>query len=409
MTFWVAGAAVVGGGLSYLSSQNAADAQKSAAKDNKQLAQQTLNQQNALAQQQLEISRPYVQSGQQALNAINSFLGLPSVRGSNFNGVGGAGAMGGNPNLVKLSGITTNGVHSQQTNTDHNPLNPVNNLGMGMLSKTVGGGSAPGNADVYYDRYNDAIVDGNGNILHANASTMSGDLAGLVAGYNNGVQINNGTLFGVGSKGAGSLNLNLKPLTAAEKAAFDRGSGGQSGSDYATNINNILNLPGFAYTRQAGNDVINKNLAAQGKFFSGQRGAALVNYNNNLTANQLRDMYLNPLMTVAGYGPQGASTASNALSNQQNNLTNYSGNVMGANNAAANARASGYIDSANGVIGALGTGYQAYQNQQQQQNLNNLLAQYGTRSTPANATIQPVNGGGTWNTSPWFARSTNYI
>lgn len=374
MSVWLAGAAVVGAGATLYASNQAAQSGKDATKAAAQQNAATLAQQNNLTRQQLEIQRPVIQTRDAALNQLNAFFGLPQTKGTDFNATGG---MGSNPNLVMLPGITANGVHSKQTNTSLQSqlLSGDGTAALVPTGQQVKGGGT-GGGQMYYDRYNDAIVDSAGNIVRANASTAQGDIAGAISGFNNGVQVNNGTLYGVGSKGAGSLNIQLKPLTAEEKKAYDAGTGGGTAAPF--DYNSVLSNPAFEIQRRQGTGVINRNLAAQGKFFSGQRGNALLNYNNDLVRSHINEDYVNPRLTLAGYGTSAAAGAQNALTNQSSNLGQYAANYADTQANLANARNSGYAGTANAITSGIGN-YLQFQQMQRQ---------------PGIATTQPVNQSG---------------
>lgn len=104
-----------------------------------------------------------------------------------------------------------------------------------------------------------------------------------------------------------------------------------------------MNLPIFDYQRKQGEGLINRNLAGQHKFFSGQRGAALLERNNQLVANRINEDYVQPRLTLAGYGNQASANSQNALNNAGQNIGQAGATYADIANARGNTRASGYL------------------------------------------------------------------
>lgn len=340
MTFWAAGAALVGAGVSYLGSQQQAKAGEKASSKIAANDAATLQQQNALTRQQLELQRPVIQTRDAALNQLNAFFGLPPVKGSEF-GAGGAGH-----GLVALPGVTTGGAHSKQTGTSwQGALLSGGGTAAGVPTGQQVNGGGSGGGMLYYDPSSHTIVDADGNNV-ANVP-QSGQIEGLVSGFNNPVEIDaSGQLYAVGSKGRGALGI--APLVP--KPASAAGSETAAPFDY----NSVLSNPAFEIQRRQGTGVINRNLAAQGKFFSGQRGNALLSFNNDLVRSHINEDYVNPRLTLAGYGAQAASGAQNALAGQSNNIGNYASNYANSATNQANARMSGYAGAANAITSGIG-------------------------------------------------------
>jgi hypothetical protein len=73
----IGGAALIGGGLSYLSSEDQSRAAQAAAGQQVLAQEQAMSQQWAMYQQQLQQQQPYVQSGQQGLQQLDYLMGMP--------------------------------------------------------------------------------------------------------------------------------------------------------------------------------------------------------------------------------------------------------------------------------------------------------------------------------------------
>ena len=192
-------------------------------------------------------------------------------------------------------------------------------------------------------------MDSAGNLV-ANVPA-DGVIPGLVHGYNNQVRIDaQGNVYSVGSKGENKLAFSLRPQAASAGGA----TAGAANTTPANDFSNILNLPIFDFQRREGEGVINRNLASRGKFFSGERGAALLRFNNALVANRINEDFVQPRLTLAGYGQQAGNSAQNALSGQSSNVGQAGVNSALLASDRGNARASGYVGTANAITGALG-------------------------------------------------------
>jgi hypothetical protein len=136
--------------------------------------------------------------------------------------------------------------------------------------------------------------------------------------------------------------------------------------------------PGYAFRLSEGMKTLERGAASRGNLMSGATMKGLQRYGQDLASQEYQNAFnrygiererrLNPLQSLAGVG----QTSTNQLAAAGQNYANSVGEAMGAS---AQARASGYMGSANSLSGALGQ-YMNY-NQQQQQNemFNRLLSQ----------------------------------
>jgi hypothetical protein len=136
--------------------------------------------------------------------------------------------------------------------------------------------------------------------------------------------------------------------------------------------------PGYQFRLQQGQQALERSAAARGGLLSGRaakdmtsyaQGAASQEYGNAFNRFQTnRSSQLNPLQSLAGMSQTASGTMSNAAgaygANVGNNLTSTA-NTIGQNTmGAGNARASGYVGSANAWGGALGQAASGYQQSQ---------------------------------------------
>ena len=110
--------------------------------------------------------------------------------------------------------------------------------------------------------------------------------------------------------------------------------------------------PGYQFRLDEANKAIERSAAARGGLVSGRTGKELTRYSQNYATNDY-DNFLNryyqsltPLQSLAGVGQ---TTASNQAAQGNQVASNVANNQM----EAGNARASGYINSANAWTGAL--------------------------------------------------------
>jgi hypothetical protein len=280
-----------------------------------------LRAQQGLTRQQLELNRPLIQTRDNALNQLNEFFGLPTSAPSSTSG--------GQENLIALPGIkfqVSKGKKGSHTAADL----------LGAFSSPDQQGESVG--QVYFDQSSGTFVDGAGNLL-ANAPPGGGVVPGLVHGSDNQVSVGpDGSITSIGSRGQVQLAGIPKLVKSAAVQGTQAATQGK-GPDFS----NILNLPIFDYQRKQGEGVINRNLAGQGKFFSGQRGQALLGFNNQLVANRINEDYVQPRLTLAGFGNQASANSQNALNNAGQNIGQAGATSADIANARGNTRASGYL------------------------------------------------------------------
>jgi hypothetical protein len=133
--------------------------------------------------------------------------------------------------------------------------------------------------------------------------------------------------------------------------------------------------PGYAFRMSEGMKALERGAAARGSLMSGATMKGLQRYGQDLASQEYtnafnrygieRERRLNPLQSLAGVG----QTSTNQLGAAGQNYANAAGQAIGA---AGQARASGYMGTANSLSGALGQ-YMNYNQQQQQNELVNQL------------------------------------
>jgi hypothetical protein len=168
--------------------------------------------------------------------------------------------------------------------------------------------------------------------------------------------------------------------------------------------------PGYAFRQQEGQRAIESSAAARGGALSGGAVKEAMRYNSGLASQEYgnawnrfqaeqNDRY-NRLASIAGVG----QTAANTLNQQGQNYANSTGNILmdsAANQGemaaqAANARASGYMGSANAwnqALGGIGN------NVMQGLMLSQLFGGGASPNISAFAPASPMPAG--WNTLPY--------
>ena len=138
------------------------------------------------------------------------------------------------------------------------------------------------------------------------------------------------------------------------------GDYGRDARDFG--VNDFEADPGYAFRLSEGNRALERSAAARGMVMSGSMLKGAQRFGQDMASNEYQNAYnrfqtnrssrLNPLMGLAGAG-QGAT---NVLSGAAGQLgQNLGENAMGAGNA----RASGYIGSANAYTNAVNQMYNA--------------------------------------------------
>jgi len=143
--------------------------------------------------------------------------------------------------------------------------------------------------------------------------------------------------------------------------------------------------PGYGFRLSEGQKALERSAAARGSLLSGGTGKALTRYGQEMGSQEYQNAFnryqaerqarLNPLQSLAGVG----QTASQQLAGQAGQ---FGSNMAEAIGAGGQARASGYMGTAN----AIGGGLNQYLNYSQNQAQNQLLQQAlnSRRYDPAN-------------------------
>jgi hypothetical protein len=145
--------------------------------------------------------------------------------------------------------------------------------------------------------------------------------------------------------------------------------------------------PGYAFRMSEGMKGLERSAAARGGLLSGSMLKGIQRFGQDLGSQEYmnafnryqteRNARLNPLQSLAGM----SQTATNQLGAAGQNYATNAGNAFGA---AGQARASGYMGTANAISGGVGQ----YLNYQQGNNLLNALRQNQVPSGPTNAQLQ---------------------
>lgn len=149
--------------------------------------------------------------------------------------------------------------------------------------------------------------------------------------------------------------------------------------------------PGYAFRLGEGQKALDRQAAARGGLISGGALKAAQRYGQDMGSQEYmnafnryqteRNARLNPLQSLAGM----AQTSTNQLGAAGQNYANAAGEALGA---VGQARASGYMGTANAIAGGVGQ----YAGYQQNQINNSLLQQALSRnsSSPSNADIEQM-------------------
>jgi hypothetical protein len=144
--------------------------------------------------------------------------------------------------------------------------------------------------------------------------------------------------------------------------------------------------PGYAFRMSEGMKGLERSAAARGGLLSGGMLKGIQRFGQDLGSQEYQNAFnryqternarLNPLQSLAGM----SQTATNQLGAAGQNYATNAGNAFGA---AGQARASGYMGTANAISGGVGQ----YLNYQQGNNLLNALRQNQVPSGPTNAQL----------------------
>jgi hypothetical protein len=147
--------------------------------------------------------------------------------------------------------------------------------------------------------------------------------------------------------------------------------------------------PGYAFRLSEGQKALERSAAARGDLLSGATGKALTRYGQEMGSQEFQNAFnraqaertarLQPLQSLAGVGQTTAqqlgAAGQNFASNVGNIYTSNAANVGNLMAAGAQARASGYMGTANAITGGLNQYLNYSQNQAQNQLLQQALAQ----------------------------------
>jgi hypothetical protein len=141
--------------------------------------------------------------------------------------------------------------------------------------------------------------------------------------------------------------------------------------------------PGAAFRLKRGLEAVERTAAARGGLLSGNQLRGVTELGQDLASQEYQNAFnrfqsersniLNPLQSLAGVGQTSTNALTSAAGNLGANIGSAYGQLgqnIGANVVAAgNARASGYMGTANALSNAVGQGLNYYQNQQLMANL----------------------------------------
>ena len=125
--------------------------------------------------------------------------------------------------------------------------------------------------------------------------------------------------------------------------------------------------PGYGFRLKEGLRALEGSAAARGGLLSGNAMRGVTRYGQELGSQEFTNAFnryqseraarLNPLQSLAGMGQSNAATMAQQAGQFGQNMAQNAINM-------GNIRASGYMNTANALTGALGTGLNYYQNQQ---------------------------------------------
>ena len=135
--------------------------------------------------------------------------------------------------------------------------------------------------------------------------------------------------------------------------------------------------PGYGFRLKEGLRALENSAAARGGLLSGNAMRGITRYGQGLASEEFGNAFnryqaeraarLNPLQSLAGMGQSNAATMAQQAGQ-------YGQNMAQGAAAMGNIRASGYVNQANALTGALGQGLNYYQNQQM---MNRFFPQQG--------------------------------
>jgi hypothetical protein len=182
-----------------------------------------------------------------------------------------------------------------------------------------------------------------------------------------------------------SLNQAIQQ-EAAKRSAANSAATAQPAAAATTQPTDMASLmgmdPGYQFRQSEGQKGVERSAAARGGLFSGRAAKDLTRFNQGIASSEFGNAW-NRLAGLAGVGQQ----ATNQDMAQSTSFANNASNLI---TGAGNARASGYVGSANAINSGIGNGISQYQNAQYVNALRN------NKSTPT-ATYAPYQYGGSYN------------
>ena len=252
-----------------------------------------LRTQQGLFDQNVELNRPLIETRDNALNALSSIFGLPSIQ----------------PTLTR----------SQQEGTALIPIPSV-------TFKDRASGAPDNRTDVYFDPVNRAFTDVSGAFL----ADYTGDGAlPFTQDKNNRVEVRNGRVIGVGNSGENDvfgipdeLPVQAQPVGDVEFI------GGSETNPSNFNFADLVNTPQLAFEQAETERILARAANARGLRGSGRE---LIELGDRTAGNIGRrvDSVVNNLFRMAGFGTTGTAL-------QQGANTNFGNAVAGANATTGN-------------------------------------------------------------------------
>jgi hypothetical protein len=305
------GAALITAAGTYVAADSAANTSEEAIASAGAQSRIGARQQAQSTGQQLEISRPLVQTRDSALNALQTLFGLPQTAPTQLAATGSFGGTVGQ-RLIPLSGVA---------------------------SKEQVQGGRDIRQQTFYDPSTGRFVDESGAVLGMRPDG-GGVVDGLTSGKNNSVRVDaDGRLYSVGSGGENAITT-LPGMPA--QGEFVGGSATNPSSDRTTLIDTLMQTPGIRFVDEQGRKELEQMFAARGLRRSGAAFEAGVQRASDLASTNYTNLVLNPLFQLAGFGQQGANQAGGALAQQGQNATQNAGTLANLALQSGNARASSY-------------------------------------------------------------------
>ena len=147
----------------------------------------------------------------------------------------------------------------------------------------------------------------------------------------------------------------------------DAGSAGYGSAAQPFTNQDMYKDPGYGFRVSEGVKALDRSAAARGGLLGGNQLRGVTELGQNLGSQEYQNAFnryqteraarLNPLQSLAGQGQSAANTMTGAAGQYGQNQAAIAGNV-------GNIRASGYINQANALTGALGQATNYFTNQQ---------------------------------------------